>query len=377
MDSTASQPQSAYSPWASQTQFAFFCCQVGTEKHIKEALCAAPSSLRLAYSRPGFVTLKSEFTTPVWNDSSLAHPLIRASGNVIGRITGQRMEEMLAEFQTRSAALAWDCTHVWQVDRAIPGEHQFEPGREVLPDEIAEAINHLDTDNGVLPRAMTPNGRFEQKSTEVQPDNSPLNVLDLIVVQPNEWWFAGHRASSRCELAPGGILGVKPNHEIVSRAYLKLAEAIEWSGFPIRPGDRVVEIGAAPGGACQLLLERGCHVTGVDPAEISASVLSHPNFTHWRAKSQQIKRAQFAPFHWLVCDANVAPSYTLKTVEEILRNPKVQPRGLILTLKLTNFELIDRLPDYRKRIESWGYSKVDFRQLAHSRRELCVIAHGR
>ena len=49
-------------------------------------------------------------------------------------------------------------------------------------------------------------------------------------------------------------------------------EALQWSRLPVQKGDAVVEIGSAPGGACQRLLEGGLKVTGVDPSEMDASI---------------------------------------------------------------------------------------------------------
>ena len=37
--------------------------------------------------------------------------------------------------------------------------------------------------------------------------------------------------------------------DAVSRAYLKMQEALLWSEFNLNPGERCVEIGSAPGGA--------------------------------------------------------------------------------------------------------------------------------
>jgi 23S rRNA (cytidine2498-2'-O)-methyltransferase len=161
---------------------------------------------------------------------------------------------------------------------------------------------------------------------------------------------------------------------MISRAYLKLAEAIAWSGIEIRAGDRVVEIGSSPGGACQYLLDLGAKVTGIDPAEMDPRVSDHPGFTHWRARSIQVKRKDFAPFRFLICDANVAPNYTLDTIEAIVTYPTSKMEGLILTMKLASWDQADRIPDHLERVRKWGFSKVEARQLAHNRKEYCLTA---
>ena len=49
-------------------------------------------------------------------------------------------------------------------------------------------------------------------------------------------------------------------------------------------------------------------------------------------------------------------------------------RGLLLTLKLIEWDLAAEIPAYLNRIRSWGYPKVAARQLQHNRQEICVAA---
>jgi 23S rRNA (cytidine2498-2'-O)-methyltransferase len=76
-------------------------------------------------------------------------------------------------------------------------------------------------------------------------------------------------------------------------------------------------------------------------------------------------------------DANVAPNYTLDTVEAIVTHPDTRIEGLVLTLKLTDLALAAKLPLFHKRIRSWGYAHVRARQLAFNREEVCVVATHR
>ncbi len=115
-------------------------------------------------------------------------------------------------------------------------------------------------------------------------------------------------------------------------------------------------------------------VTGVDPAEMHPLILQHPRFEHWRGKSNSIKRKQFAKFRWLAADANVAPQYTLDAVEDIVTYKTSRFEGLILTLKLSDYEQLDKLPEHLFRVRRWGFQRVEARQLAFNRRECCVVA---
>ena len=135
-----------------------------------------------------------------------------------------------------------------------------------------------------------------------------------------------------------------------------------------------MEIGCSPGGASQALLEHGLKVIGIDPAQVEPSVLADPNFTHVQKRGADVRRREFRGVHWLAADMNVAPDYTLDTVEAIVTHEAVNIGGLLLTLKLLDWKLAEHLPEYLARVKGWGYPHVSARQLAHNRQEVCVAA---
>jgi 23S rRNA (cytidine2498-2'-O)-methyltransferase len=151
-----------------------------------------------------------------------------------------------------------------------------------------------------------------------------------------------------------------------------MEEALAWSGLPIAPGDVCVEIGSAPGGASQALLGHGACVIGIDPADMDPRVLAHPGFVHWKKRGADVRRREFRKVRWLMADLNVAPTYTLDTVEAIVTHPEVHVQGTILTLKLLEWSLAAEIPAYLDRIRSWGFGRVAARQLHHNRQEICV-----
>jgi 23S rRNA (cytidine2498-2'-O)-methyltransferase len=164
-----------------------------------------------------------------------------------------------------------------------------------------------------------------------------------------------------------------PDHA-VSRAYAKMVEALAWSDLPLAPEDECVEIGCAPGGASQALLERGLFVTGVDPAEVDPAVLAHPRFRHLKKRGRDVRRKEFEGVRWLAADMNIAPEATLDEVEAIVTNPGLAIRGLILTLKFSDWKQAARLPEFVARVHGWGYRDVRTRQLTTGGQEVCLIA---
>jgi 23S rRNA (cytidine2498-2'-O)-methyltransferase len=200
-------------------------------------------------------------------------------------------------------------------------------------------------------------------------------VLDVILVEPNLWWVGYHRASFLVTRRAGGIFDeISLPYEAVSRAYLKMEEALRWSRMPVRRGERACEIGCAPGGSCQALLNRGLQVLGIDPAEMHPAVFDHPNFRHLRMRGNEVKRRELRGVSWLMTDMNVAPKYTLDTVEDLVTHDDVDIQGMLLTLKLLDWKHADDTEEYRARVQSWGFSKIRMRQMQHNRREFCLFA---
>ena len=346
----------------SPSPFLFAVCQQGAEKVLKQAWLSQHTELALAFSRPGLITFKLNGPLPHLPQ----HLLARQVGWSLGPVRGPSAEAMLDE----AIALAgrdWQAIHIFERDHGLPGVFGFEPGLTPLCDSIGEVFqNRLESssDDAIGQRRFSIN----------QPSDIGSRVLDIVVVEPDSWLIGYHLAEQRHQCWPGGVYPQSLDQPVISRAYYKMAEAVAWSGLPIQAGDHVVELGSSPGGASQRLLDLGLKVTGVDPAEMDPDLLEHPRFEHWRSKTAGLKKKLFSKFRWLACDANVAPNYTLDMVEDIVTYPSNDIEGMLLTFKLTSYELIDTFPDLFSRIRNWGYSRVEARQLATNRQECIVVA---
>jgi 23S rRNA (cytidine2498-2'-O)-methyltransferase len=348
-------------------EFLLTTCQVGAERALKAEFARRWPELRPAYARPGFVTFKAplgELQGTEYANSIFA----RASALSLGKVTNPVSAEAPADAAKVAADMAGELwrlfgdrpatgLHIWHRDAHAPGDHGYEPG--LLPDDVAIARAIRDARPETTLETWVHPGQF---------------VLDCVVVEPGEWWVGYHQATAPHTCWPGGFSGVKLPPHAVSRAYLKMEEAIRWSQFPLQAGQRCAEIGSAPGGAAQALLDRGLHVIGIDPAEMHPDVLAHPNFTHLRKRGADVRRREFRKVRWLFSDMNVAPETMLETVEGIVTHGEADVRGLILTLKLLDWEMAERIPEYLFRIRTWGYKELHARQLQHNRQEICVAA---
>ena len=347
-------------------RFLFAACQPGSEAALKGDVARRHPELRFAFSRPGFVTFRVADDAGGSSPPTLRCPFARTWGHSLGKVTGVDAAEsaraVWALAETRpDGNPPFRHLHVWQRDAALPGDEGFDATVET-PAHAAGAQLLAQRPDAATPMPL---------NTEAAAGEA---VLDCVLVEPLEWWVGWHRAESPETRWPGGVPPLEAPAGMISRAYLKIEEALRWSELPIRAGDRCVEIGSAPGGSCAALLERGCIVTGIDPAEMNPAVLANPRFTHVRARAREAPRGVFRDARWLISDMNVAPKHTLDTVEAIVTAPEIRFEGLVLTLKLTDPHLAAQLPTFHKRIRGWGYGHVRARQLAFNRQEICVVA---
>lgn len=350
---------------SSHPKFLFVTCQTEAGAAVKHEFAARWPDFRFAFSRPGFLTFRLPDDHHLRDDFDPGTVFARCCGFSLGKVAGQSTEAM--------AKAAWEVygprpvrrIHVWPRDSAEPGVHGFEP--MVTPQCIE--VHELLKRHCPRPESVANDLDYPRQSAGLED-----MVLDCVLVEPDEWWIGCHKTHSQQSRWPGGLMPLTLPAEAVSRAWLKMEEGLDWSGLPIPRGAHVAEIGSAPGGASQSLLGRGFVVLGVDPAAMDKAVLAHPNFTHLRRRSTQVKRREFRKVRWLTADMNVAPNYTLDAVEAIVTHPEVSIRGLLLTLKLVDWSLAMEVGAYLDRVRSWGFNIVRARQLQHNRAEICVSA---
>jgi len=345
-------------------RFLFAVCQQRFEPALKAEFAQLWPDFRFAFSRPGFVTFKLPPDVQAQPDIAEKSVFARTAGFSLGRVEGDNPGTMAGEAWNFATDVRPTHLHVWQRDRLPVGDRGFEPGTTELAQQFGQQL--VDR----FPRGSEA-GR-PPVLNQVAPRGS--RVLDCVIVEPNQWWIGWHRASSVTSRWPGGVPPVDLERKVVGRAYWKMHEALAWSRLPIVEGELCAEIGSAPGGSSQCLLERGLRVIGIDPAEMSPVVAEHPGFTHLRKRAADVRRREFRHVRWLVADSNVAPKHTLDSVEQIVTHDQVHVRGMILTLKLLDRRLAEQIPDYIQRVRGWGYRYVKARQLAFNRSGICLMA---
>ncbi len=350
-------------------QFIFATCQPGAEPALKAEIARAHPEFHFAFSRPGFLTFKLPEEHDLVADFELGSVFARSHGFSLGRVQADDVD--------RGAQAVWELygsrpvrqIHIWSRAPETP-RRQAEESAVSTPNVPAAT----DAWQAIRRHCLSPESlRASTDDLRATAERGDF-VLDCVLVDPLQWWVGYHRAQGPATRWPGGMPPIELPENAVSRAWLKMEEALRWSELPIPAGARVAEIGSAPGGASQALLARGFEVWGIDPAAMDPRVLGEPRFTHLRRRAVAVPRREFRKIRWLTADMNVAPKCTLDIVEDIVSHRETAIRGMLLTLKLPDWKLADQLPEYLARVKGWGYNVVRARQLCHNRREICVAA---
>jgi 23S rRNA (cytidine2498-2'-O)-methyltransferase len=98
-----------------------------------------------------------------------------------------------------------------------------------------------------------------------------------------------------------------------SRAYLKLWEALTRLGLRPGPGERCIDLGAAPGGWTWALARLGATVLAVDKAPLDPAVAAMPGV---ETRQESAFAVAPEPVDWMVCDVVAYPRRLLGLVEQ-------------------------------------------------------------
>jgi 23S rRNA (cytidine2498-2'-O)-methyltransferase len=332
------------------SQFIFITCQVGAEAALKTEIKRDYPALKFAFSRPGFLTFKSE--QPISIDFELKSVFTRTYGLSLSKADRAGAIALIRETEASLRAFSKPIhLHIWERDQHKPGE---EP-KGFVPDTWADSL------------------RNELKRKATIPHDGDV-VLDVIAVEENQVWVGAHEHSGSHARFPGAKPEIIVPSEAPSRAYLKLEDAIHWSQAPIQTGDIAVEIGSAPGGASYALLKRGVNVVGIDPGEMSPEILKfEENFSHIQDTVANVRREDLpAEVQWLLLDMNVAHNVALFQVDRLASRMLSSLLGVFLTIKLNEWKIAEQIPSFLEHIKAMGMVYVRATQLASNKQEFLI-----
>ena len=344
-----------------QNQFIFVGCKYGYENHCKSEVLGLSENLKFAFSRPGFQTFKMVETAP---DFSKINRLtfVRVAGlnkfrvliqdESVARESIVQLNELVDEFRPRTV-------HFWNRNLGCQNDETIlDPARQ------RPVFQFQGMEEFVAKHKLALN----------QPAQIGEQVLNLIEVGAGDLWVGIHHVETLQQCWPGGVIRFSLPEKMISRAYLKARESMIWSRFPFQKNDTCLEIGCAPGGSVQALLEENLNVVGIDPAVVDPTIAEHENFIQIQKRGSEVKKKMLADARWLFSDSNVAPKHSLDTIEDIVTNQHVHIQGMIITIKLLQEKLSGEIETYLERVRNMGFKYVRARQLAFNRNEVCVVA---
>lgn len=272
---------------------------------------------KLSYSRPGFLTFKAD------TNASFSPLMCRLSGLCLGK---KEVSELL------QLPKAW----LWK------RSDKFTPPAELI--QLSE-------------RSLFKIGE---------------QVTLIMMVGEHEYWVGQYVLKRSHFQTPGEESSIE-KRETPSRAYYKMAEAFEAFDLPMDIHESVLELGSAPGGASLFLLEQELKVFGVDPADMDPSILKNRNFKHLRKPFETLNQDNFKEdIDWIISDINLPPSVVMKEVDRFLGF--LEPRGLVLTLKLNQDRYLKMLKPIVESMKLKGFKQVELKYLPSHRQEIALIA---
>lgn len=177
---------------------------------------------------------------------------------------------------------------------------------------------------------------------------------------------------------PGGMRHFAQTPEQISRAELKLLEALEVFGVTLPEGGRALDLGAAPGGWTRLLLEAGLHVVAVDPAKLDPRLKGHPRLEQYHGYAETYLEdaiRQRRRFEVITNDIRMDARGAARLLVQARKCLRTE--GFVIsTLKLPHATRdINPLKTLNEalRVLRRHYGIVQARQLFHNRQEVTVI----
>lgn len=193
-------------------------------------------------------------------------------------------------------------------------------------------------------------------------------MLQLCLTEQGLW----HSVQPAGEAAPS--FRMKMDDQAPSRSYLKIEEAfVRMKEFP-KAGQRVLDLGAAPGGWTYSFLKRGCEVLAVDHGPLKL-----PPKSFWpggRVTHLQENGLTFTPpggrsLDWMVSDMLVAPGVALGLIRRWMESGRAE--RMVCNMKIPQQEPYAAIRPLLQYLQSRASRRLLVKQLYHDRREITVM----
>ena len=242
-----------------------------------------------------------------------------------------------------------------------------------------ESLEILSTTPELKRIAVGLKGRLLQLR-EIEDDSTPRSgVLTALIDQKGLYAGMSRSRLNMGTALPGGLgflsKSEKPSSELPSRAGGKIREVLallEELKVNKTHFHNWLELGAAPGGMTQCLLDWGANVTAVDLADMSPSVLKNKGLRHLRINALQLTEA--SEFDAILSDMN-GPYENAARIVANLGFTLRQNGFIVFTLKLP------KLADAKKALDevtqyflAQSLEVLAAKHLFHNRQEITIFA---
>ena len=216
-----------------------------------------------------------------------------------------------------------------------------------------------------------PPGDFREDAHGLPPARG--RVLQLCAV-PGGVWVSLAAPGALSSPNPGGVHTMPADPLAPSRSYLKIEEALQLLGVAPAPREKVIDLGAAPGGWSYAFLKRGCRVLAVDngPMKLKGVEALGGELTHLRANGLTFRPPPgWTPVDWLVSDMLVPPGPCVGLLRRWLQGGWA--RRFIVNIKLPQRMPLTALQPVEALLLEQRGLRYHLRQLYHDRREVTAM----
>jgi 23S rRNA (cytidine2498-2'-O)-methyltransferase len=159
--------------------------------------------------------------------------------------------------------------------------------------------------------------------------------------------------------------------KVPNRAGLKLLEALQSFQIKLRPNDKALDLGAAPGAWTEVLLRRGLQVTAVAPREMYDWLYQNEKMLHVHQTAEDYLQSCNETFDIIANDMILDAQDSARLM--VAYGEHLRSEGIaVMTLKLRMWN-INRVVDHSLRLLRKRYKIIRLRQLISNKRELTLF----
>ncbi|KRN27557.1 hypothetical protein IV38_GL002012 [Lactobacillus selangorensis] len=231
--------------------------------------------------------------------------------------------------------------------------------------------SHDDTAK-ILLRELLPKVTKKLTDSGYQEDNQHSDQIVSLFITADTVYAGFSFAETNLSHWNGGIPRYSHDRGAISRAEFKLKEAIETFHIDTADFKLGTDLGAAPGGWSNELLENGLKVIAIDPAHLDKRVLNNPNLHDYRETTQQyLQRHLPYEYDMIVNDMKMDVRESIGITASFA--PQLSDKGVgVMTFKLPHHYPYKHLRQDLDKLQT-SYRLLYARQLYHNRSEVTVV----